>query len=189
MEGVNLDYGADGSGVVGWSRQVFGGGESDMGREGSPMTAAGGQPPNNGDTPPSGQRKRGCGATQPAADRACSTIRTSKSHAEWVRQFAEDNRLHQQVVVDHAVELLKKKEGSGVMRNLPATDVLVHVVRPGMSREPSNEEYSPVLVIGTLGATSHVAYLARSHKAAWRVRQGVGLVKRAVVAAGAHGES
>eukprot|EP00873_Tetraselmis_striata_P002599 jgi/Tetstr1/422863/TSEL_013654.t1 len=112
-----------------------------MGREGSPMTAAGGQPPNNGDTPPSGQRKRGCGATQPAADRACSTIRTSKSHAEWVRQFAKDNRLHQQVVVDHAVELLKK-EGSGVMRSLPATDVLVHVVRPGMSRGWRAEAHS-----------------------------------------------
>eukprot|EP00873_Tetraselmis_striata_P011077 jgi/Tetstr1/431341/TSEL_021032.t1 len=111
---------------------VFGGGESETGQlEGSPVAAAGGQPPNNGDTPPSGLWKRGREATQPAADIACSTIRTSKSQVEWVRHFAKDNQLHQHVVVDQAVELLKNQEGSGANP------------QPNGPEEPFNEEHSP----------------------------------------------
>eukprot|EP00873_Tetraselmis_striata_P015808 jgi/Tetstr1/436072/TSEL_002666.t1 len=110
---------------------VFGGGESETGQEGFPMAATGGQPPDNGDTPPSGMRKRGRGATRPAADKACNTMRISEPHAEWVSQFAKDNQLHQHVVVDEAVELLTHHEGSGAN------------AQPNGPEEPSNEEHCP----------------------------------------------
>eukprot|EP00873_Tetraselmis_striata_P011812 jgi/Tetstr1/432076/TSEL_021547.t1 len=114
MQGVNLD-GADGIGVAGSrSRQGFGGGESETGQEGSPIwrRPAGSQRLLATRLVPSGQQKRGRGATQPAADKACSTIRISRTQAdEWVMQLVKDNQLYQHGVVDQAVELLKKQEG------------------------------------------------------------------------------